>query len=114
MPVAAKRNASIKYFEERLETKSEATYILRLFVTGVTLKSQKAIVNVRKLCGEHLAGRYDLEIIDIYQNPDAAREEQILAAPTLVKSLPEPLRRFIGDMSDTGKLMAGLDLAGKG
>lgn len=86
-------------------------YVLRLYVTGSTPRSVRAIENMRRICEEHLPGRYDLEVIDIYQNPDATREAQIIAAPTLVKMLPEPLRRVIGDLSDHERVLAGLNLA---
>ena len=85
-------------------------YTLRLYVTGTTPRSNRAIVNIRKICEEHLAGRYELEVIDIYQQPILAEGEQIIAAPTLIKSLPLPLRRFIGDMSNTERILVGLDL----
>ncbi len=88
---------------------SEA-YILRLYVTGLTPRSTLAIDNVRKICEEHLAGRYELEVIDLYQQPGLAKGEQIIAAPTLIKTLPLPLRRLIGDMSDTEKFLIGMDL----
>jgi circadian clock protein KaiB len=85
-------------------------YALRLYVTGQTLRSLKAIENIRRICDEHLQGRYDLEVIDIYQQPILAKRDQIIAAPTLIKRLPVPLRRLIGDMSDTGRVLMGLDL----
>ena len=85
-------------------------YVLRLYVTGVTAHSSRAIVNVRKLCEEQLEGRYELEILDISQHPELAASEQIIAAPTLIKKLPLPLRRFIGDMSQSERLLVGLDL----
>ena len=85
-------------------------YKLRLFITGISPRSSRAIVNIRKVCEEHLKGRYELEIIDITENPALAKSEQILAAPTLVKKLPLPLRRFIGDMSETDRLLIGLDI----
>ncbi len=88
----------------------EERYTLRLYVTGTTPRSNRAIVNIRKICEEHLAGRYELEVIDIYQQPILAEGEQIIAAPTLIKSLPLPLRRFIGDMSNTERILVGLDL----
>jgi circadian clock protein KaiB len=87
-----------------------AKYILRLYVTGSSTRSLRAVHNLKKLCDEYLADDYDLRVIDIYKNPDAAREEQIIAAPTLVKHLPRPLRRFIGDLSNTQKLLIGLDI----
>jgi circadian clock protein KaiB len=83
-------------------------YILCLYVTGSTPRSLKAISNVKKLCEEYLADDYELEVIDIYANPNAAREAQIIAAPTLIKRLPAPLRRFIGDLSNTQKVLRGL------
>ena len=85
-------------------------YVLRLFVTGTTSRSQRAIANMRKICEETLAGKYDLEIIDVYENPEATRDLQVVATPTLVKVLPEPLRRIIGDLSDREKVLAGLNL----
>jgi circadian clock protein KaiB len=86
-----------------------AKYILRLYVTGSSARSLKAVYNLKKICEEHLPD-YDLEVIDIYKNPDAAREEQIIAAPTLVKKLPQPLRKFVGDLSNTQKILIGLDI----
>jgi circadian clock protein KaiB len=85
-------------------------YKLRLFVTGSTPRSTRAIANMRKICEENLSGRYDLEVVDVYENPDATRELQIIATPTLVKILPEPLRRIIGDLSDKERVLAGLNL----
>lgn len=89
-------------------------YVLRLYITGSTPRSARAIENMRRICEEHLAGRYDLEVIDIYQRPEAAREFQLIAAPTLVRLLPEPLRRIIGDLSDRDKVLQGLDLLPSG
>ncbi|MCQ9379408.1 circadian clock KaiB family protein [Methyloversatilis sp. XJ19-49] len=83
---------------------------MRLYVTGSTRNSERAIVNVRRICEAHLQGRYDLEVVDISQHPELAEGEQIIAAPTLVKKLPLPLRRFIGDMSHTENILLGLDL----
>ena len=88
-------------------------YILRLYVTGTTGKSVRAIQNVRRICEEHLKDLYELEIIDIYKNLPLARGDQIIAAPTLVKRLPVPLRRLIGDMSDEQRVLVGLDLRPK-
>jgi circadian clock protein KaiB len=87
-----------------------ATYLLRLYVTGTTGKSVRAIQNVRRICEEHLKGLYDLEVIDLYKNLPLARGDQIIAAPTLIKRLPAPLRRLIGDMSDEQRVLVGLDL----
>jgi circadian clock protein KaiB len=86
-------------------------YQLRLFITGSTPRSTRAIENLRKICEENLDGRYELEVIDVYERPETTRELQIVATPTLVKVLPEPLRRIIGDLSDELKVLAGLDLA---
>ena len=88
----------------------DGRYKLRLFVTGSTPRSARAIANMRKICEENLHGRYDLEVVDVYENPDATRELQIVATPTLVKILPEPLRRIIGDLSDKERVLAGLNL----
>jgi len=90
--------------------KSSGRYILRLYITGNTPRSTRAIQNIRSICQEHLRGRYDLEVIDIYQQPVLARGDQIIAAPTLIKKLPAPLRKFIGDLSDTERVLMGLDL----
>jgi circadian clock protein KaiB len=81
-----------------------------LYVTGTTGKSMRAIQNVRRICEEHLHGLYDLEVVDIYKNLQLARGDQIVAAPTLIKRLPEPLRRLIGDMSDEQRVLVGLDI----
>jgi|SRR6266496_4943851 len=85
-------------------------YRLRLYITGASARSARAIRNIKVFCEEYLGGRYSLEIIDIYQNPVLAKGEQILAAPTLIRYLPPPVRRFIGDMSRTEKLLLGMDL----
>ena len=96
-----------------LQETDKGNYILRLYVSGMTPNSMKAIENMRKICQEHMEGRYQLEIIDIYQQPIFAKEGQIVAAPTLVKELPPPLRKFIGDMSQTERILLGLDVRSK-
>jgi circadian clock protein KaiB len=88
-------------------------YVLRLYVTGSTARSTLAIINIRRVCKEHLNGRYTLEVIDIYQQPALARKAQIVAVPTLIKELPQPLRRLIGDLSNTARVLVGLDLQPK-
>ncbi len=88
----------------------EASYLLRLYVSGMTPNSLRAIRNLRLICAEHLEGRHHLEIIDIYQQPHLAREQQIVAVPTLIKELPLPVRRLIGDMSQTERILSGLDI----
>lgn len=85
-------------------------YILRLYVTGMTPRSIRAIDNIKKICEDHLTGRYRLEVIDICRKSTLAEGEPIIAAPTLIKKLPLPLRRFIGDMSNTQKILLGPDL----
>ncbi len=107
------RQTTTEEFEKVIAKQDKSKYILRLYVTGLTPKSTKAIENVRRLCEEHLAGRYELDVIDIYQQPTLAKGEQIIAAPTLIKKLPLPLRKLIGDMSDTDKFLLGLDLKPK-
>ena len=87
-----------------------ARYILRLYVTGSSARSLQAVQNLKKICDEHFPNDYDLEVIDIYEDPKAARDEQIIAAPTLVKQLPRPLRKFVGDLSNTQKILVGLDI----
>lgn len=101
-------------FELALHETDQGDYVLRLYVSGMTPNSLRAIENIRKICAEHLAGRYQLEIIDVYQQPIFAKEGQIVAAPTLVKELPPPLRKFIGDMSQTERILLGLDVRKKG
>ncbi|MGD0230356.1 MAG: circadian clock KaiB family protein [Syntrophorhabdales bacterium] len=103
----------VEIFEEALKDSKDKKYVLRLYVTGVTPKSTEAIFNIKKTCEEHLKGRYELEVIDIYQQPLLAKGDQIIAAPTLVKKLPPPLRKFIGDMHDVDKILVGLDLKPK-
>jgi circadian clock protein KaiB len=85
-------------------------YFLRLYVAGQTPKSVDAISNIKRICEENLKGLYTLEVIDLYQQPQLARGEQIIAVPTLIKKLPLPLRRIIGDMSNTERVLIGLDL----
>ena len=85
-------------------------YVLRLFITGHTEKSRRAVRNITRLCEEHLHGTYELEVIDVYQQPELAVEHQLVAAPTLFKVLPLPPRKMIGDMSDTGRVLAGLGI----
>ena len=99
--------------QEEEENNESQHYTLRLYVTGMTPNSARAISNIKKICDEHLKGRYDLEVIDLYQNPGLAKGEQIIAAPTLIRKLPLPLRRIIGDMSSTERVLVGLDITDK-
>jgi circadian clock protein KaiB len=89
----------------------DTVYVLRLYVTGLSPRAQDAIRNIRKICEEELHGRYDLKVIDVYQQPELAKKEQILAAPTLIRTLPLPLRRLVGDMSNKEKVVVGLEIA---
>ncbi|HEU5274302.1 MAG TPA: circadian clock KaiB family protein [Xanthobacteraceae bacterium] len=89
---------------------TQRDYVLRLFVTGHTEKSVRAVRNITRLCEKHLQGAYKLEVIDVYQQPELAAEHQLVAAPTLFKVLPLPPRKMIGDMSDTGRVLAGLGI----
>jgi circadian clock protein KaiB len=100
-------------FERALARPEHEHYVLRLYVTGMTPRSTEAIASIKAICEEHLEGRYDLEVIDIYQHPELAREAQIIAAPTLVKKLPAPLRRLIGNLSEKERVLAGLNLLPK-
>ena len=88
----------------------EKVYILRLYVAGQTRKSLAAFANLKKICEEHLAGRYKIEVIDLREKPQLAKGDQILAIPTLVRQLPPPLKKIIGDLSNTEKVLVGLDL----
>ena len=97
-------------FDRASRQKPSERYVLRLYVTGMTPRSIRAVENVRAICEQHLQGRYDLEVIDIYQQPTLAKGEQIIATPTLIKKLPLPLRKVIGDMSSTDRVLIGLDL----
>ncbi|MDI6719594.1 MAG: circadian clock KaiB family protein [Methanomicrobiales archaeon] len=85
-------------------------WVLRLYVAGQTPKSLAAFANLKKICEEHLAGRYRIEVVDLLEHPQLARGDQILAVPTLVRQLPPPLRKIIGDLSNTEKVLVGLDI----
>lgn len=93
--------------------KGKKRYVLKLYVTGATRRSQNAITNLNSICEEYLQGRYDLQVVDIYQSPVLAKDADILAAPTLVKQLPLPVRRLIGDLSERGRVLVLLDLKAK-
>lgn len=110
-PLKTKLRNATEVFEEALKESAlrRAKYILRLYVTGSTGRSLRAVHNLKKICEEHLPD-YDLEVIDIYKDPAAAREAQVIAAPTLVRKLPLPIRKFVGDLSNTQKVLVGLDL----
>ena len=105
-----KNGSSTKAFEKALTTRPTGKYVLRLYVAGATERSRQAILRARQLCEAELHGEYELEVIDVYQQPILARDGQIVATPTLVKELPRPVRRFIGDLANTSRLFVGLDL----
>ena len=104
---------SSKEFEQALTGSDASTYILRLYVSGLTPKSTEAISNIKHICEERLTGRYRLEVIDIYQKPHMLKEDQVVAMPTLIRKLPLPLRRIIGNLSNTEHVLQGLDLIEK-
>jgi circadian clock protein KaiB len=107
-----KTTDEVKKFEKALSRPIIAGhYILSLFVSGSTPKSLRAIRNIRALCEERLNGCYELKVVDIYQHPEQVKAEQIVAAPTLIKKLPLPLRILIGDLSNKDRLLLGLDIA---
>jgi circadian clock protein KaiB len=105
---------SARQFKKDVESRPDEQFVLRLFVSGLSAKSRQAIDNVRSLCETHLPGRYDLQIIDIYQQPRLAKDEQLIAAPTLIKKLPLPLRRLVGNMHDPDPVLVMLGIAAKG
>ena len=100
----------VSAFEQATSEPSDGPYVMRLYISGMTPRSRRAVANIKAICEGHLSGRYDLEVIDIYQQPSLAISEQIIAAPTLIKELPPPLRRLIGDLSDDEKVLVALGL----
>jgi circadian clock protein KaiB len=105
-----KKSSATRAMEAAVAAQARQRYVLKLYITGATPASSRALVNIRQICEEHLKERYDLEVIDISQHPTLAKGEQIIAAPTFIKKLPTPLRRFIGDLSQTDRILLGLDL----
>ena len=97
-------------FKKALSGKAKKRYVLRLYIAGTSPRSMRALHNIKEVCEASLKGHYDLEVIDLYQQPALAEVDQIMATPTLVKRRPPPLRRFIGDLSDKLKILIGLDL----
>jgi circadian clock protein KaiB len=100
-----------KAFEERIANRSKDRYVLCLYVAGLTPRSTLAVERIQAICERYLAGRYELTIIDLYLQPEAARHAQIVVAPTLVKQSPTPVRLFVGDMADEKKILVGLNIA---
>ncbi len=108
-----KAKSATEAFEKSFAKPAKPRYELRLYVTGMTPRSTRAIANIKSICEEYLKGRYDLQVIDIYQQRVLAEGHQIIAVPTLIKKLPLPLRRIIGDLSDRERVLIGLDLKPK-
>ncbi|MFW6324662.1 MAG: circadian clock KaiB family protein [Desulfovibrionales bacterium] len=100
-------------FERALEDQGLEYFVLQLFVTGATEKSMRAVEALRNICSEELEGRCEIQVIDILQNPGKAREDQIVVIPTLIKKLPQPIRRLIGDLSDKEQVLKGLGIIPK-
>jgi len=105
--------AELRETKKRPAKDKTDAYVLRLYIAGQTPKSVAALANLKKICEEHLAGRYTLQVVDLLENPQLARGDQILAIPTLVRKLPMPMRRIIGDLSNTERVLVGLDLRSK-
>jgi circadian clock protein KaiB len=97
-------------FEQLASGQDEERYVLRLYISGLTPRSTEAIATLRAVCDEHLQGRVQLEVIDLYQNPERADTDEIIATPTLIKQLPAPLRRLVGDLSNVERVLVGLNL----
>ena len=104
------KEATARAFEKALATRSDGKYVLRLYVAGATDRSRRAVLRARQLCESELDGNFELEVIDVYQQPILARNGQIVATPTLVREVPRPVRRLIGNLSNTTGLFVGLDL----
>jgi circadian clock protein KaiB len=101
-------------FKKALAVEAGESYVLKLYVTGITPRSLRAIQNIRALCEENLKGRYELEVVDVYQCPEQVRADQIIVTPTLIKRLPEPVRRLLGDLSNEERVLLGLDMVPRG
>ena len=107
--IKAKKSAATSA-RRRTPKRSAARYALRLYITGQTPRSRQSVENLRALCDKYIPGQFDLEVVDIYQQPAMAAAGQIIAAPTLIKSMPLPLRRLVGDFSDQNRVILGLDI----
>lgn len=106
-----KRQTTTEAFEERAANHFQEGYVLCLYVAGLTPRSTRAVERIRAICNRYLPGRYELTIIDLYLQPEMARQAQIVVAPTLVKQIPSPMRMFIGDMTDEKSILHGLQIA---
>jgi circadian clock protein KaiB len=103
------KTSAVRTIRERKVSK-QPTWELRLYVAGQTAKSLQAFANLKRICEEHLGGKYRIEVVDLVKNPELAKGDQIFALPTLVRKLPEPVRKIIGDLSNTERVLVGLDL----
>jgi circadian clock protein KaiB len=101
---------TLREFEELVAGLARPSYLFRLYVSGTSSRSALAIANVRRICDRYLAGHYELEVIDVYQQPSKTKTAQVVAIPTLIKELPFPAQRFVGDMSNTERIVIGLKL----
>jgi circadian clock protein KaiB len=110
MVAQIRMSAQAKKVRSTLRSSPPAKVMLSLYVAGDTPKSRTALSNLKKICAEHLDGRYRIKVIDLLKNPKLARDHQILALPTLVRQLPEPIRKIIGDLSNTERVLVGLDI----
>ncbi len=109
----ASLKSSTAAFEAAAKRSSSERYELRLYIAGTTPASSRSVENLRAICEEHLKGRYELLVVDVFQQPTLAKDEQIIAVPTLIKKLPAPLRRIVGDLSNEQRVLVGLDLKPK-
>jgi circadian clock protein KaiB len=110
----ARTSRTTRAFEKALENEGSGKVVMRLYVAGATARSRQALLRARHLCEVELKGNYELEIIDVYQQPILARDGQIIATPTLVKEFPKPVRRLIGDLTNAARMFVGFDLQTKG
>jgi circadian clock protein KaiB len=106
----SQENEARKQIEDAAAQQGKEVVVLRLYITGATPKSARAIANIKRICDEYLPGRYKLDVIDLYQYPEATREEDVIVAPTLIKRLPLPLKRLLGDLSNRERVLKGLDI----
>jgi len=109
----SRKTSAKEAMEKAVSRTDHEKYVLRLYITGMTRRSQRALRNIEKICRDYLGDNYELEVIDIYQQPTLAKGEQIVAVPTIIKRLPQPVRRIIGDLSQTEHVLMGLDLKTK-
>jgi circadian clock protein KaiB len=109
----SKPRSSTPEFEAAANRARREQYVLRLYIAGTTPESSRSVETLRAICDEHLEGRYELMVVDVFQQPVLAKDEQIVAVPTLIKKLPTPLRRIVGDLSNEQRVLLGLDLQPK-